>query len=205
MRILELPASNPEKFGSKRVHRGRDKNENQEQQLNLFTSGKVLQLHSLSPFEEALMVDERGDKASARELYLKAIEIGDQTADSYCNLGILESQNGNLIKAIDYLTLSLKYNPRHFEAHFNLANAYVEAGNFELGILHYEVAIEVEPSFLNSYFNLGLALASAREYQRSIVALEKYCRLTLPKDHKPALDMIQKLRNMLNGKPKSGR
>lgn len=197
MRILELPASNPEKFGSKRVHRDRDKNKKEEQQLNLFTSGKILQLHSLSPFEEALMVDERGDKESARDLYLKAIETGDQTADAYCNLGILESQNGDIVKAIDYLTLSLKYNPRHFEAHFNLANAYVEAGNIELGILHYEVAIEVEPSFLNSYFNLGLALASARKYKRSITVLEKYCRLTLPKEHSPALDMIQKLRNMV--------
>ncbi len=197
MRILELPSSNPEKFGSKRVQRDRDK-KGVEQQLNLFASGKVLQLHSLSPFEEALMVDERGDKESARDLYLKAIGAGDQTADAYCNLGILESQNENFVKAIDYLTLSLKYNPRHFEAHYNLANAYIEAGNLDLGILHYEVAIEVEPSFLNSYFNLGLALASAREYKRSITVLEKYCGLTLPEEHRAALDMIQKLRNMVN-------
>lgn len=197
MRLLELPASNPEKFGSKRVHRDSDKSENKEQQLNLFASGKVLQLHSLSPFEEALMVDERGDKESAKDLYLTAVEAGDQPADAYCNLGILESQNGNIIKAIDYLTLSLKYNPRHFEAHFNLANVYVEAGNLELGILHYEVGIEIEPSFLNSYFNLGLALASAREYKKSITVLEKYCRLTRSEDQRPALDMIQKLRSMV--------
>lgn len=197
MKILELPVSNPEKFGSQRVHRDRDKNRDKAQQLNLFNSGKVLQLHSRSPFEEALMMDERGDKESAKNLYHNAVENGNQPADAYCNLGILESQDNNILKAINYLTLSLKFNPRHFEAHFNLANAYVEAGNHKLGILHYKMAIEIEPSFLNSYFNLGLALASARQYEKAIAVLEKYCNLTLPQDHKPALDMIQKLRRMV--------
>lgn len=193
MKIVRLPASDPEKFGSKKVRGNRQKKEDQ-QQLNLFSAGNILQLHSLSPFEEALMMDERGDKDTACRLYRKAIEAGDQVADAYCNLGIMESQESNTVKAIDYLTRSLKYDPRHPEAHFNLANCYTEAGNMELGILHYRITIQIDPAFLNSYFNLGLALASQGRYEEAVAAFDKYCSLTQNDDRKPALEMIRKLK-----------
>ena len=65
-----------------------------------------------------------------KQEYLKAIESKDSIADAYCNLGILESQDKNYSKAIDCFTLCLKEDPRHFEAHYNLANLYAEIGNF---------------------------------------------------------------------------
>src|SRR5690606_1131091 len=136
-------------------------------QLNLFAGGKVVRLNQLSLFEEALLLDEQGERAAARQRYLKAITEGDCIADAYCNLGILESQDGNYAKAIDCLTLSLKHDPRHHEAHYNLANLYAEMGNLALARLHYEISINIEPQFSNCYFNLGITLAMIREFAQA--------------------------------------
>ena len=193
MEILKLPSSDLKKFGPKRAKKKRQLEK--EGQLNLF-SGRILSLHSRTAFEEALLMDEKGDLKEAKELYLKAVQKEDTVADAYCNLGIIESKGGNYAKAVNYLTLCLKQDSRHYEAHFNLANIYGEAGNLDLAKLHYEIAIEIEPEFSNSYFNLGLILAMEYKYQEAVDVLNTYCSMTSHEDQKTALDLIDKLRGM---------
>ncbi|HZX75224.1 MAG TPA: tetratricopeptide repeat protein [Cyclobacteriaceae bacterium] len=190
-KVIKFPIVAPEKFGPERV---RKKPEGKKAgQLNLFSGGKVVQLHNLSTFEEALMLDEQGDSATARNRYLKAIETGESPADSYCNLGIIEYRDGHMTKAVDYFTLCLKFDPRHFEAHYNLANLYADAGNALLAKMHYQIAIEMEPSFPNSYFNLGLTLAMNKEFPEAISAFNHYRTLTPDSDHTQANELIMKL------------
>ncbi len=140
-----------------------------------------------------MILDDQGDRKSAVKHYLKAIEEEDSAADAYCNLGIIEWQEGNQTKAIDYFTLSLKHDPRHFEGHYNLANLYGELGNFPLAKAHYEISIEIEPTFPNSYFNLGLTLAMNKEFNEAISILRQYRDLAPVEDHRQAEDLIQKL------------
>jgi tetratricopeptide (TPR) repeat protein len=118
----------------------------------------------LSRFEQALMSDERGDSKAA-ELYEKAIEEGDCVADAHCNLGIIESQRGNTTKAFDCFTSSLKHDPRHSEAHYNLGNLYFDANDFRLAQMHYEMAVEVDPSF-------RMSILIWRSFRRSITILQ---------------------------------
>jgi tetratricopeptide (TPR) repeat protein len=192
-KVIKFPVPTPEKFGPERVTKKKAGPDKKSGQLNLFTSGKIIRLHQLSRFEEALMLDEQGDKNSARTGYLKAIEEGDSVADSYCNLGIIESQNGLTAKAIDSFTQCLKNDPRHYEAHYNLANLYAEVGNFALAKVHYEIAIEIEPSFPNSYFNLGLTLAMSRQFKQAVKVLDEYKKLSPPDQQEQAEDLIRKL------------
>jgi tetratricopeptide (TPR) repeat protein len=187
----------PEKFGLQPV-RKKKREGVKPGQLNLFTGGKILKLNQLTPFDEALLFDEQGDKSKARQQYEKAIELKDSVADAYCNLGILESQEGNYPKAIDCFTRALKEDPRHNEAHYNLGNLYAEVGNYPLAKLHYEIAIELEPEFANSYFNLGLALANLKEYGKAIEALKSYKGHAPDEDHHQTNDLIFKLSGMLN-------
>ncbi|MEQ8424830.1 MAG: tetratricopeptide repeat protein, partial [Cyclobacteriaceae bacterium] len=161
-------------------------------QLNLFTRGKLVKLNQLSTFEEALILDEQGDK-DAKVLYQRAIAEGDSVADAYCNLGILESESKNYSKAIDCFTLSLKEEPRHFESHYNLANLYAEIGNFPLAKVHYEISIEVEPDFPNSHFNLGLTLAMNKEIENAILSLMNYRKLAAREDKGHADELISTL------------
>ena len=197
-KVVKFPIQTPEKFGPERVRKRKDPGATGKTgQLNLFTGGKVVRLNKLSEFEEALIIDDQGDRDKARKLYLKSIEQADAPADAYCNLGIIEWQDGNQSKAVDYFTLSLQQDPRHFEAHYNLANLYSELGNLPLAKAHYRISISIEPTFPNSYFNLGLTLAMGKEFQEAVDIMQQYRSIASPADYPLADDLIQKLRSAL--------
>jgi tetratricopeptide (TPR) repeat protein len=195
-KVIQFPASSPEKFGFKPVRKSEPSGKPKNNQLNLFTGARVVSLHKLSQFEEALMLDEQGSN-TAKEAYQKAIEKGDSSADAYCNLGILESQTGNYTKAIDCFTKSLSESPRHFEAHYNLANLYAETGNLPLAKLHYQVSIEIEPEFPNSHFNLALTLAMKKEIEEAMQSLKNYCNLVPASEQMQARQLMESLESTL--------
>jgi tetratricopeptide (TPR) repeat protein len=192
-KVVKFPSVTPEKFGPQRARRQKKSTLEKQGQLNLFSGGKLIRLNQLSCFEEALMLDDQGDYKSAKEKYLKAIEENDSIADAYCNLGILESQDGNFAKAIDAFTLCLKHEPRQYEAHYNLANLFAEVGNYALAKMHYRISIELESSFCNNYFNLGLTLAMNKEYKEAVEILRQYRELTPCEEHKQTDDLINQL------------
>jgi len=195
-KVVKFPTPVPEKFGPQRVQKKKEGGPSKNGQLNLFAGGKVVRMNQLSPFEEALLLDDTGDKEAAKAQYVKAIHEGDSIADAYCNVGILESQDSNYAKAIDFFTRCLKQDPRHYEAHYNLANLYAEVGNFTLAKIHYETAIEVEPTFSNSYFNLALTLAMSKSFQEAVNVLNQYRELTPTEDHTITDDLIRKLASL---------
>ena len=102
-------------------------------------------------------------------------------------------QKQELAQAFNYLTKCLKENPRHYEAHYNLANVYSEKGSHVMAIIHFEVAIEIEPGFPNSYYNLGLVFISLRKYQEAIPYIEKYVELSPESDHKASNKLLRTL------------
>jgi tetratricopeptide (TPR) repeat protein len=145
-------------------------------QLNLFRVETPRLARLLTPFEEALLLHERGD-AKAAEHYVEAITEGYNVAEAYCNLGILNLERGELSSALDNFTLSLKNDPRHVEAHYNLANLYYDAGDLQLAKLHYEAAAQIEPGFSLVYFNLSLVYHKLGDFSAASATLEKYREL----------------------------
>jgi tetratricopeptide (TPR) repeat protein len=144
-------------------------------QLNLFPEkgGRLLQLPTrLSPFEEALILHERGEERAA-EMYLEAIHEGECISDAYCNLGILNYEQNKIPRAFDHFTNALRYDPRHFESHFNLAHLYFEAGDLRLARLHYEISAVIEPGSASVHFNLGLIHAMDGNLAAAIASLNK--------------------------------
>lgn len=195
-KVIQFPLPSPEKFGFKPVRKRTPEAGKRPPQLDLFAEAKVVNLHKLSTFEQALMLDEAGDDQAA-EFYQKAIAAGDSVADAYCNLGILESERKNHTKAIDCFTKSLKTEPRHFESHYNLANVYAEVGNYPLAKIHYQISVEIEPTFPNSHFNLGLTLAMNKETEAAVKSLMEYKKLAGPDDYSQAEELIQNLTRSL--------
>lgn len=192
-KVVKFPIPTPEKFGPERVRKKKAGEVEKHGQLNLFSGARIVRLHKLSDFEEALQLDDQGDKEAAVKLYLKTVDSGDCRGDAYCNLGIIEWQQGRQTRAVDYFTLALQHDPRHFEAHYNLANLYGELGNFQLAKAHYRISIELEPGFPNSHFNLALTLAMNKEFEEAVKCLLQYRTLTAPSDHRIADDLIDKL------------
>ncbi len=142
------------------------------------------------------MVDERGDLKAA-ELYARAIEEEVCVADSYCNLGIIESKKGNNAKAFDCFTAALKLNPRHSEAHYNLANLYFEVNDFRLAQTHYEIVAEVDAAFANAYFNLALVRAINNDFSAAVSALGKYQELVSEAEGRIARELLEDLKKSL--------
>ena len=145
-------------------------------QLNLFRAEVSRVARLLTPFEEALLLHEQGDPKAA-DCYVEAIGEGDNVAEAYCNLAIINLEQGNVAKALDNFTLSLKSDPRHVEAHYNLGNLYYDAGELPLARLHYEAATQIEPGFSLVYFNLALVYHKLGEGAAASAALEKYMQL----------------------------
>jgi tetratricopeptide (TPR) repeat protein len=160
-------------------------------QLNLFRAetGRVSRL--LTAFEEALLLHEQGD-AKAAEYYLEAINEGDNVAEAYCNLGIINLEQRNVSNALDNFTLSLKCDPRHVEAHYNLANVYYDSGDLRLARLHYEAATQIEPGFALVYFNLALVYHKLNEMALAYAALEKYRQLEPNDEEIEAINQLLK-------------
>ena len=199
-RVVRFPVNPPEKLGHQKVKRRRKRKPDLEEfgQLNLFEGkkkeAKVLKMGVEGGlFEKALHLDDQQSQEAAKA-YLEAIESGESKEDALCNLGILKSEEGNKSSAIDFLTRSLKENPRHFEAHYNLANVYSDLGNLPLAKSHYEVAIEIEPEYPNSYYNLGLVLISMKKYKEAIEAINKYISLSPEHEHDIATELIKTLK-----------
>ena len=204
-KILHLAATPPAKLGFERVKvkKGRKKDPEMHGQMNLFSPAsdqhpaRIVSLPSrFSPFEAALLLDERGDK-NAAESYGKAISKGDSVADAYCNLGILESKAGKSEKAFDCFTQSLKEDPRHLEAHYNLANLYFDMDNLRLAQQHYEIATQIEPKFPNIYYNLGLVLAINEDLQEAVDVLGKYQELVPEEESCKADELLASLKSSL--------
>jgi len=165
-------------------------------QLNLFrveTPPRLARL--LTPFEEALLLHEQGDSQAA-EHYQEAINEGDNVAEAYCNLGILNLERGQTSSALDNFTRSLKNDPRHVEAHYNLANLYYDAGDLQLAKLHYEAAAQIEPGFSLVYFNLSLVYHKLGDLNAASATLEKYRHLE-PEDED--LEMLTQLLKAMKG------
>ena len=169
-------------------------------QMSLFRAevGQVQVSRLLTPFEEALVLHEQGD-GSAMDFYQQAISEGDNIAEAYCNLGIIELDRGNTIGALENFTQSLKNDPRHVEAHYNLANLYYDAGDFPLARLHYEAATQIEPNFSLVYYNLALVYHRLNKVEEATEALNKYKDLE-PGDEEIAL-VDQLLKAMEVGRP----
>jgi len=196
--IINFPVA-PSKFGFKRVKKTKSDPESHGQ-MNLFSTpkAKILSLvPQMSLFEEALMLDERGEPA-AEGLYLKAIETGDNAADAYCNLGIIESQKGDKTKAFDCFTQSLKLEPRHFESHYNLGNMYFDLNDLRLAKMHYELALTIDSNFANAYFNLGLVQTMLEDYPNAVSLLRQYRSLAAEDEGIKADDLLSTLTRSLN-------
>lgn len=162
-------------------------------QMNLFKPAQSKVERLLSPFEEALLLHERGDEKAAG-LYREAITEGDNLADAYCNLGIIELEQGRIPKALDCFTQALRNEPRHVEAHYDLANLYFDVGDLQLAKLHYETAAELEPSFSPLHYNLALVYYKLDNLNGACAALHKYKEL-VPEDHE--MKAIDELLNWL--------
>jgi len=206
--VVPLTGKSVPKFGFKRVLRRKSARMEAEGQLNLFTAvdeGAAIGFGrgrrsivvrfptAVSPFEEALLLEDRDEDLAANR-YWKAITDGDSVADAYNNLGIIECRRGSVGKAFNCFTNALESDPRHFEAHYNVANLYFETGDLRLAKLHYGIAAEIRPTDPKLFFNLALLNTIKGDFRAAISALSLYRELAPDAEDVPADELLGILR-----------
>lgn len=178
-RVIQFPLKSEGKFGLKPAQKKKSKKVEDTTQLNIFQSlqeAKVISLTSSGAFDRAIQLHDKSPN-QALVLYTQSIDQEEHVADSYCNSGILFASQEDNAKAIDAFTKALHEEPRHFEAHFNLANIYADEGNQSLSELHYRIATEIEPEDPNIFYNLSLVCALQEKYSASLDSLNTYFSL----------------------------
>jgi tetratricopeptide (TPR) repeat protein len=80
---------------------------------------------------------QRGDAATARQLYQKAAALDPSYATPHNDLGILLEEAGQLPAAEQEYLAALSLNPNYLEAHANLALLYERLGQREKAIVHW--------------------------------------------------------------------
>jgi formylglycine-generating enzyme required for sulfatase activity/regulator of sirC expression with transglutaminase-like and TPR domain len=86
----------------------------------------------------------------------------------FSNVGMVYYKGQQPEKAVFYLDLSTKINPRSIEAHNNLANIYSETQQIGKAIHHYQLALQANPGNLSTLFNLGLAYNQSGQVDKAI-------------------------------------
>jgi tetratricopeptide (TPR) repeat protein len=127
-----------------------------------FEAGGVA--HASSAADEAVAWFERGceldadsDKwAEAIEAYEKALELEDDYADAYCNLGAVRYNQGQRAAARRAFEACLAREADHVEANFNLANVLEEVGDDGGALKHYRRALASDPLYPDLHINLAL-------------------------------------------------
>jgi tetratricopeptide (TPR) repeat protein len=114
--------------------------------------------------DEAIMWFERGCEldtdsgqwAAAIEAYEKALELDEEYADAYCNLGAVRYNQGQRTAARRAFEACLAREADHVEANFNLANVLEEAGDDAGALSHYRRALASDPLYPDLHINLAL-------------------------------------------------
>lgn len=92
----------------------------------------------------------------ARYEFNKALEIFQNNAIVYNNLGISEQHLGNFDDALLAFVRATKIDGHFAQAHFNLANIYTKKEQWPEAAEEYERALRLDPNFSDAYLNLGV-------------------------------------------------
>lgn len=199
-RIVRFPLNSSQKFGLHKAKNRRKPNLEDFGQLNLFdtnqSDGKVVSIHKVENFfERALELDEQHN-ARAAYFYELAIKNDQSAADAYCNLGIIKAANSDHAGSVDCFTKCLEMNPRHVEAHYNLANVYTELGDIQLAKSHYQISIKLDPEFPDNYYNLSLVLVSLEQYDEAVDMVYQFIEKAPGSERNMAFDLIKTLKEI---------
>lgn len=108
-------------------------------------------------FERGCELDADSAKwAVAIEAYEKAIELEQDYADAYCNLGAVRYNQGQRAAARRAFEACLEREADHVEANFNLANVLEEEGDDGGALAHYRRALASDPLYPDLHINLAL-------------------------------------------------
>ena len=113
---------------------------------------------ALSHFEVGNFKLDSENPVEAINEYREAIQLWDEDARFYNNLGIAYRQQGDLSAAEQNLARAIELDPKYRDAYSNLGLALLDREMYQEAVANFTIAIELDPTFWYAYNGRGLAL-----------------------------------------------
>lgn len=151
------------------------------------------QAHREGTYAEACRLAANGDPKTAMR-FRQAILEGDQTADAWCALGVLELRAGKKRGALACYNRALKDTPRHATTHRQLGNLYYDLGEYNKARVHYHIASEIEPEVPSVHWSLAQLHLLHKAYGAAVEALLRFRSVADAEGKKRANRLLGRLR-----------
>jgi predicted O-linked N-acetylglucosamine transferase (SPINDLY family) len=114
-----------------------------------------------------------GRLEEAEQIYRQILQIDPGQADALHLLGLVVSQRGDDVRAIEYIEQAIRSNEQQASFHSNLARAMYRQGRFADSIVACQRALQLQPDDASTLINLGAALKKQGRVAEAIAAYER--------------------------------
>lgn len=115
-------------------------------------------------FEAGLAAQNAGQFAEAEKLYAQVIQMNNQLAPVWNNLGMIKLEQQQHAVAEKFFRSAIALQPDYAHAHNGLGVALFNRGAVKEAVDVFTIAIKQEPSYSDSYKNLAHAYNSLKQY-----------------------------------------
>jgi tetratricopeptide (TPR) repeat protein len=116
---------------------------------------------------------EQGQPDLAIPLFQEAIEVDQQNATAYHNLGMAYYLQDNLEQAIEQFQMAIDRDSAYASPHFGLGRLYDDQGRTEEALTELQRALELDPGMSEAYNEVGYILIRQGKYNEAIIILQK--------------------------------
>ncbi len=108
-----------------------------------------------------------GENKEAKLQYLKLLKVLPKWTEGWINLAYFSEKEGKISKAISLLEQALYYNPRSYQAHFNMGNLFLKTGRYQDAFKALDKAIQIKKT-PQAIHNREIAKKFDQEQKRNI-------------------------------------
>ncbi|RYU94369.1 tetratricopeptide repeat protein [Emticicia agri] len=142
-------------------------------------------------FKKAMEFYTRNDTEKALVAFDRCISLGINPEMSYYKRGNCKTALGNVNGAIADLESVVRFNPKHYEANFNLGGLYLDKENYDMAINYYQKAVTSNPQSDNGFYRLAEAYQKKGQKKMALQYCEK--SLAVNPDNAYAKELLKKL------------
>ncbi|HEY4446284.1 MAG TPA: tetratricopeptide repeat protein [Steroidobacteraceae bacterium] len=113
----------------------------------------------------------KGEVSGAEALYSQILRAQPQNAGALHMLGVLATQSGNAVRAVDLIARSIAIDPNQAAAYSNLGNALMTLGRYAEAIESFNRALALRPRYAIALVNRGISLIHLGDFGPAIDSL----------------------------------
>lgn len=153
----------------------------------------------LTVIEEAYQLIQAGNLRGAKQLLLQVITDSRDSAQAWFLLGAVYGQTGELDKCISSCRKAVEIQPRHLDAHYNLAQALQQAGRHDEAAMEYTAVLTLDPKHPGALNNLEM-IYLGKAHTSKAIAIRRRALAAAPGDPQAHADLAETLRASGQGK-----